>query len=74
MNVNARRAITLAGGGPEAALEIGALAFFEQEAKIRFDIWALSCVGAWVGVYYNQCGEGKQAEQTRKFFSRTNIP
>ena len=68
MNVNARRAITLAGGGPEAALEIGALAFFEQEAKIRFDIWALSCVGAWVGVYYNQCEEGKQAEQTRKFF------
>ena len=68
MHANARRAITLAGGGPEAALHIGALAFFEREAKVRFDIWALSCVGAWVGIYYNQCEEGKQAEQTRKFF------
>jgi len=68
MHANARRAITLAGGGPEAALHIGALAFFEREAKVHFDIWALSCVGAWVGIYYHQCEEGKQAEQTRRFF------
>ena len=70
MHANARRAITLAGGGPEAALHIGALAFFEQEAKIRFDIWALSCIGAWVGIYYQQCEEGKQAEQTKSFFRK----
>ena len=63
-----RRAITLGGGGPEAALHIGALAFFEQEAKVHFDIWALSSVGAWVGIYYQQCEEGKQADQTRRFF------
>jgi predicted acylesterase/phospholipase RssA len=68
MHANARRAITLAGGGPEAALLIGALAFFEREAKVRFDIWALSCIGAWVGIYYQQCEEGTQAEQTKKFF------
>jgi predicted acylesterase/phospholipase RssA len=68
MHAIPRRAITLAGGGPEAALHIGALAFFEQEAKISFDIWALSCIGAWVGIYYQRCEEGKQAEQTRSFF------
>jgi len=67
MNATPRRAITLAGGGPEAGLHIGALAFFEQE-KVHFDIWALSCIGAWVGIYYQQCEEGKQAEQTREFF------
>ena len=68
MHAIQRRAITLGGGGPEAALHIGALAFFEQEAKIRFDIWGLSCIGAWVGIYYQQCEEGKQAEQTKSFF------
>src|SRR5271157_4718358 len=67
MNATPRRAITLAGGGPEAGLHIGALAFFEQE-KVHFDIWALSCIGAWVGIYYQQCEEGKQAKQTREFF------
>ena len=32
------------------------------------DIWALSCIGAWVGIIYNQCDRGREPEQTRKFF------
>lgn len=70
MHANTRRAIALAGGGPEAGLQIGALAFFEQEAKVRFDIWALSCIGAWVGIYYQQCKNGEPAKQTRHFFRK----
>ncbi len=62
-----KRAITLAGGGPAAGLHIGALRRLE-EAKISFDVWALSCIGAWVGIVYNQFEKGNQAEQTYQFF------
>ena len=64
-----RRAITLAGGGPEAALHIGALALFEREAKVHFDIWALSCVGAWVGIYYHQCEKESRPNRRGSFFA-----
>jgi predicted acylesterase/phospholipase RssA len=47
------RAITLAGGGPAAGLHIGALQALQKE-NIRFNVWALSCIGAWVGIVYNQ--------------------
>ncbi len=49
-----KRAITLAGGGPAAGLHIGALDRLNKE-NIKFDVWALSCIGAWVGLVYNQC-------------------
>jgi predicted acylesterase/phospholipase RssA len=62
-----KRAITLAGGGPAAGLHIGVLQRLE-EAGIKFDVWALSCIGAWVGLVYNQCDPGKEAEQTYEFF------
>lgn len=65
-----KRAITLAGGGPAAGLHIGALKRL-SERRINFDIWALSCIGAWVGVLFNQFEprHGKsQAEQTEEFF------
>jgi len=62
-----KRAITLAGGGPAAGLHIGALQRLD-EAGIKFDVWALSCIGAWVGLVYNQCDPGKEVEQTYKFF------
>ncbi len=62
-----KRAITLAGGGPAAGLHIGALQRLE-EAEIKFDVWALSCIGAWVGLVYNQCDPGKEFEQTYAFF------
>jgi len=62
-----KRAITLAGGGPAAGLHIGALKRL-NEAGIKFDVWALSCIGAWVGLVYNQCDPGKEVEQTYQFF------
>jgi predicted acylesterase/phospholipase RssA len=62
-----KRAITLAGGGPAAGLHIGVLQRL-AEAGITFDIWALSCIGAWVGLVYNQCDRGKEVEQTYNFF------
>jgi len=66
-----KRAITLAGGGPAAGLHIGVLERL-REAGIKFDsrddVWALSCIGAWVGLVYNQCDPGKEVEQTYKFF------
>jgi predicted acylesterase/phospholipase RssA len=65
-----RRAIVLGGGGPAAGLHIGALRAFE-EAGIRFDVWSLSCIGAWVGVVYNQFDENAGA-QTESFF-RDNV-
>jgi predicted acylesterase/phospholipase RssA len=62
-----KRAITLGGGGPAAGLHIGVLERL-NEAGIRFDVWALSCIGAWVGIVYNQCKPGKEVEQTYDFF------
>jgi predicted acylesterase/phospholipase RssA len=62
-----KRAITLAGGGPAAGLHIGALQRLD-EAGIKFDVWSLSCIGAWVGLVYNQCDPGKEIEQTYDFF------
>src|SRR5262245_6866570 len=62
-----RRAITLAGGGPAAGLHIGVLEAFQKE-KFEFEVWALSCIGAWVGLVYNQCDPGKEVEQTYRFF------
>jgi predicted acylesterase/phospholipase RssA len=62
-----KRAITLAGGGPTAGLHIGILKRL-VEAEITFDVWGLSCIGAWVGLVYNQCDKGKEVEQTYQFF------
>jgi predicted acylesterase/phospholipase RssA len=62
-----KRAITLAGGGPTAGLHIGVLKRLAQ-AGITFDVWGLSCIGAWVGLVYNQCDKGKEVEQTYQFF------
>lgn len=62
-----KRAITLAGGGPAAGLHIGTLMALE-EAGIEFDVWALSCIGAWVGIVYNTRKGKKRAQQTYDFF------
>jgi predicted acylesterase/phospholipase RssA len=62
-----KRAIALAGGGPAAGLHIGVLAALE-EAGVEFDVFALSCVGAWVGLVYNSRPRPDRAEQTREFF------
>ncbi len=65
-----KRAITLGGGGPAAGLHIGVLEALAN-AGITFDVWALSCIGAWVGIVYNQFDkvENKdRAEKTYQFF------
>jgi predicted acylesterase/phospholipase RssA len=64
-----KRAITLGGGGPAAGLHIGVLQALAAH-NITFDVWALSCIGAWVGIVYNQFDEkdGDRAEQTYQFF------
>ena len=61
-----KRAIALGGGGPAAGLHLGVLKRLTE--KMRFDVWALSCIGAWVGIVYNQCEEGREIVQTREFF------
>lgn len=71
------RAITLGGGGPAAGLHIGVLEAFAN-AGITFDVWSLSCIGAWVGIVYNQWKtdekksekeqEQHKLEETYKFF------
>jgi predicted acylesterase/phospholipase RssA len=73
-NGKLKRAITLGGGGPAAGLHIGVLEALAQHPKIEFDVWALSCIGAWVGIVYNQIDQEKfktapeRAEQTAQFF------
>ena len=68
-HVSMKRAIALAGGGPAAGLHIGVLQRL-AEAGIKFDVWALSCIGAWVGIVYNQCEQGWEVEQTYDFFKK----
>jgi predicted acylesterase/phospholipase RssA len=67
-----KRAITLGGGGPAAGLHIGVLeALYAADItpKITFDVWALSCIGAWVGTVYNQWDDKEdKAEKTYQFF------
>src|SRR3954453_21458180 len=64
-----KRAIALAGGGPAAGFHIGALQALEAHG-ITFDVWSLSCIGAWVGTYYNQLPDecDDKAAQTYEFF------
>jgi predicted acylesterase/phospholipase RssA len=66
-----KRAITLGGGGPAAGLHIGVLEAIhaaDMTPKITFDVWALSCIGAWVGIVYNQFEGSNKAVQTYQFF------
>lgn len=63
-----KRAITLGGGGPAAGLHIGILEALQSHPEITFDVWSLSCIGAWVGIVYNQFDGPDKAGQTRKFF------
>ncbi len=62
-----KRALALGGGGPAVGFHIGALGVLERE-RINFDIWSLSCIGAWVGIYYNQLEGENRAERTYQFF------
>jgi patatin-like phospholipase len=48
-----KRALTLAGGGPAVGIGVGALRALEDFPDITFDVWSLSCVGAWLGCLYH---------------------
>ena len=63
-----KRAITLGGGGPAAGLHIGILEALQSNPDITFDVWSLSCIGAWVGIVYNQCLGTDKAQETHQFF------
>jgi predicted acylesterase/phospholipase RssA len=66
-----KRAICLGGGGPAVGLHIGALEGLKNR-EIDFgnehSVWALSCIGAWAGVIYNQAKKGREIEETYRFF------
>lgn len=63
-----KRAIILAGGGPAVGLSLGALKRLEREADIAFDVWSCACIGAWVGVLWNQAPVGQGAAAAEAFF------
>jgi predicted acylesterase/phospholipase RssA len=68
-----KRAICLGGGGPALGLHIGALEGLEQcEIDFRNEraVWALSCIGAWVGIVYNQAEYGSEIDETFEFFHK----
>jgi len=73
-NGNLTRAITLGGGGPAAGLHIGVLeAFANATPPINFDVWSLSCIGAWVGIVYNQSDKKtakEKVDETYEFFRK----
>jgi len=64
-----KRAIAISGGGPAVGLSIGTLKRLE-ESGITFDVWALSCIGAWLGVAYNQAEEGQGITASVDFFRK----
>ncbi len=68
-----KRAIALAGGGPAVGISLGALKALRR-ANITFDVWSCSCVGSWVGVFYNQADVGQEVEQTTQFFKNIFRP
>ena len=63
-----KRAIALAGGGPAVGLSIGSLKRLHEEPDIRFQVWSLACIGAWLGIVWNQTDPGKEVEQSVEFF------
>ena len=63
-----KRAICLAGGGPAVGLSIGALERLHREPDISFDVWSLACIGAWLGIVWNQAPAGKEAQTSESFF------
>lgn len=63
-----KRAICLAGGGPAVGLSLGSLKRLSEESDISFDVWSLACIGAWLGIVWNQAEPGKEYETSEAFF------
>lgn len=62
-----KRAIALGGGGPAVGLGLGALKRLD-EAGLNFDVWSLSCIGAWLGCAYQSAPRGTGMDHAEKFF------
>lgn len=69
-----KRAIVLAGGGPAVGLSLGALKRLEKEENITFDVWSCACIGAWVGILWNQAEPGQEYEETYAFMREVFRP
>lgn len=69
-----KRAICLAGGGPAVGLSLGALKRLYEEEDIRFDVWSLACIGAWLGIVWNQADPGREVETSEAFFRQIFRP
>lgn len=69
-----KRAICLAGGGPAVGLSIGALERISREKDIQFDVWSLACIGAWLGIVWNQAEPGQEVETSVSFFKQIFRP
>ena len=63
-----KRAICLAGGGPAVGLSLGTLKRLHEEPDITFDVWSLACIGAWLGIAWNQAEPGREYESSESFF------
>jgi predicted acylesterase/phospholipase RssA len=72
-NDGIRRAIALGGGGPAVGLGLGALKRL-QEAGLTFDVWSLSCIGAWLGCIYHAAPKGTGVESAETFFRAVGRP
>jgi predicted acylesterase/phospholipase RssA len=68
-----KRAIALGGGGPAVGLGLGALKRL-QEADLAFEVWSLSCIGAWLGCTYHAAPKGAGIETAEKFFQAVGRP
>ena len=68
-----RRAIALGGGGPAVGLGLGALKRLE-EAGLTFDVWSLSCIGAWLGCVYHAAPKGNGIAVAEEFFRAVGRP
>jgi len=68
-----RRAIALGGGGPAVGLGLGALKRLE-EAGLTFDVWSMSCIGAWLGCVYHAAPKGTGIEVAEDFFHAVGRP
>ena len=69
-----KRAIVLAGGDPAVGLSLGALRRLHEESNIRFDGWFCACIGAWVGLLWNQAKPGEEAQAVDGFMREVFRP
>jgi predicted acylesterase/phospholipase RssA len=75
---NKKRALTFAGGGPAVGIGLGVLRALKEFPGIGFDVWSLSCVGAWLGCLYQISPDRtKKLEYVedlmRRFFRPDNV-